>query len=466
MDWTEGTLPTGTTVAIGARTAASSGALSSASWTSLTDATSGCTLTSGSVVCPSAALPSSFKSNSEWWQYMITETSTGLTTPTVSSVSVKYVKNAPPTFNGAATAVQDATPADANFGKVNIAYSVEDTDTSSGTTNPGYISPSFQYSINGGSTWTAIPSGDLGATDQNLKAVSQSSFTPYTATWNAKSTIPGTAISNAEVKVIANDNEAANNTGSSATANFTLDTKPATGTLTLNVGAGTVTLNATDNSNLSYVIENGTTANGAMTSVGTTTINTTPAWTFGSETNKTVSALVTDAYGNSVTFTAIAPAIPQSFQARDLTNLPAGVYGEALSWTTVSNITGATTASYQIWKQTNSSAYVLLTTISQNSYLDYAVSAGNVYNYKVLTVDTDGDSSNFSNPQSITPSGSVITNVVAGTPTSSGVVITWTTSTLANSVVDYGTSTSYGTLQTGTDGNTTSHTVTLTGLTP
>jgi hypothetical protein len=33
-------------------------------------------------------------------------------------------------------------------------------------------------------------------------------------------------------------------------------------------------------------------------------------------------------------------------------------------------------------------------------------------------------------------------------------------------VVDYGTSTSYGTLQTGTDGNTTSHTVTLTGLTP
>ena len=59
-----------------------------------------------------------------------------------------------------------------------------------------------------------------------------------------------------------------------------------------------------------------------------------------------------------------------------------------------------------------------------------------------------------------------ITNVVAGTPTYSSVAITWTTNELSSSLVDFGTSISYGTTQGNSADSLTSHSVILTGLTP
>ena len=75
-------------------------------------------------------------------------------------------------------------------------------------------------------------------------------------------------------------------------------------------------------------------------------------------------------------------------------------------------------------------------------------------NFDNLTVDT---------PPS--PGGPTITNVAAGSITSSGATITWTTNVTANSQVDYGTTTSYGS-QTPLDTSlVTSHSEAVSGLT-
>ena len=59
-----------------------------------------------------------------------------------------------------------------------------------------------------------------------------------------------------------------------------------------------------------------------------------------------------------------------------------------------------------------------------------------------------------------------ITSVATGTPTYNRVTITWTTGELSNSLVDFGTSVSYGKTQGDSADSLTSHSVTLTGLTP
>jgi len=59
-----------------------------------------------------------------------------------------------------------------------------------------------------------------------------------------------------------------------------------------------------------------------------------------------------------------------------------------------------------------------------------------------------------------------ITDISAGTPTYNSVTITWTTNELSNSLVDFGTSTSYGTTQGNSSDSLTSHSVSLTGLVP
>ena len=59
---------------------------------------------------------------------------------------------------------------------MSISYEVKDTDTSSGTVNPGYVTPSFEYWS--GSSWANITSG-LATLATTTKAVNQSTFTSY-----------------------------------------------------------------------------------------------------------------------------------------------------------------------------------------------------------------------------------------------------------------------------------------------
>jgi alpha-tubulin suppressor-like RCC1 family protein len=229
ITWTEdSTLPDGTTSTVSLRTAGTSGGIAGASWTDLTSASSGCSKSSGVVTCSASALPLAMRSSgsNQYFQYKLTLTSTGASTPTITNVTPVYVVNAPPSFNAGygtnGVNVSQITSAGSDLGKIAINYSVRDTDTNAGTNSPGEITPSFEYSTDGGSNWTTIPTNDLEATDLNNKGVEQAGYTLHSATWNAATTLPSTYNVNMKIRVTADDNEAANNQTQATSGVFTL----------------------------------------------------------------------------------------------------------------------------------------------------------------------------------------------------------------------------------------------------
>ncbi|MFA6177638.1 MAG: immunoglobulin-like domain-containing protein, partial [Candidatus Paceibacterota bacterium] len=353
------------------------------------------------------------------------------------------------TFVNSSPTVTNVTASEDSNGVVSVTYDVTDNESSQTTNSLFYKNSEDVFVAATSATGTGIGLSNIG--------------TSKTISWTARTDADGFESGSGIIKVVANDGASGNNIGSMESSSFVLDAADPVGTLVLDVNAGTATLTGTDLSTITYLLQNGSSVtSGTSATVGSN------AWTFSEETNKTVTALLSDPYGNETSITAVAPATPTSFQVKDITNLPAGVLGEALSWTKVTDVSGSTAESYEIWRATDSGASALLTTIdaANNTYSDLTVLNGHTYIYKVRALDTGGDYSAFSTIQSIAPSAVAITNVVSGTPTSSGVTITWTSDSFSNSVVQYGTTISYGSSQTGSDGNTKSHTVTLSGLTP
>ncbi len=97
------------------------------------------------------------------------------------------------------------------------------------------------------------------------------------------------------------------------------------------------------------------------------------------------------------------------------------------------------------------------------------LSASTLYHYRVKSTDAAGNtatSGDFtfttSAPADVTPP--VISNVVAGSITTSGATITWTTNEASNSVVNYGLTTSYGSNSSNAS-MVTNHSIALSGLT-
>lgn len=93
VSWTEdATLPSSTYVTTSIRTASTSTGLDSAAWVDFINSSSTCSKASGTVTCPSSAIPTSLKDASEdqWVQYKITLGSIGTYTPTVSDISITY----------------------------------------------------------------------------------------------------------------------------------------------------------------------------------------------------------------------------------------------------------------------------------------------------------------------------------------------------------------------------------------
>lgn len=138
-------------------------------------------------------------SNDRWIQYKAFLTSDGGFTPTISSTTLTYVVNAPPNFDATygtngVTVSQSSGDTDydsdgaSDIGEVLLIYSVRDTDTNSGTVNPGQITPSFEYRLNSGASWTSITSGYLNTGALSLKNVSQDSYTSTSTTVNASTT--------------------------------------------------------------------------------------------------------------------------------------------------------------------------------------------------------------------------------------------------------------------------------------
>jgi hypothetical protein len=441
----------------------------------------------------SGAHPLRSNSDDQWFQYKIFLGSDGVTTATVNSVTITYVVNAPPNFDanyptaaaGGVSASQDITPASPTFGKVLINYSIRDTDTSTGSANPGFITPSFEYNIGGG--WVSIGSGNLGAGDTSNKAVDGSNYTTYTATWNAPAQIPTNYLTTARVRVTANDNEGANNTVQAISATFTLDTKvPVISAFTIDASTSKLVITSTDDTNLEYLVSNNADftadglngTSGSYQSAGANSIDLNPSWTLPTMTYPTVYLKIRDAAGNISTATAVAPSTPTNMDIKDISNPDADSFKEFISWSPFVPTTGSAFSKYEVYRSTDGSSFSLLGNVidvNTNYYADFDLTEDQTYYYKVRVVDTTGDKSNYSsvvndaaNGQGGTDTTSPsITNVTVTDTQATSATITWTTDELADSRIDYSIdpSTVFGSGQTNAS-FLLSHSLTLTGLTP
>jgi hypothetical protein len=92
------------------------------------------------------------------------------------------------------------------------------------------------------------------------------------------------------------------------------------------------------------------------------------------------------------------------------------------------------------------------------------LSAKTLYHFRVISAN--GDGSNASGDFTFSTSGPPTISSVAAAPTATTATITWTTDTPSNSQVLYGPTAGYGSQSTLDPSNVTSHSVTITGLTP
>lgn len=426
--------------------------------------------------------------NDRWFQYKVTFASSGLATPSFDDISVTYVVNAPPEFNptNGVVASQISDSGDSNWGKVQIVYSVRDADTATGTTDPGYVTPSFEYNIGGG--WVAISSGNLTANSTDHKSVGAVSYSDYTTYWDAKTVINANYSASAQIRVTVNDQEPANNTASGTSSSFTLDTtNPTVSAFTVNSATDVLTISGTDNVNLQYRLSNNADfssdgvngTSGEWQTVGASSLSVTPSWVFaGAPSAETVYLAVRDIYGNITSTSAVAPATVGGMYLQDTSNLTATTYKEFISWSSYTSVAGSTFTNYKVYSSTDGSSYNLVATITDintNYYVDNGLTADQTYYYRVNVTDSDGDMGNYSEVANDIADGQGGTDVTA--PDISAVTvaesqatyakITWTTDELATSEVDYSVSPSTAFTTHATSGSyVTSHSVTITDLTP
>lgn len=438
--------------------------------------------------------------NNPVYRYMEVEvtliSSDGTSMPTLNDFSLTYAQNGPPDFNpdypttnaGGIATSQVTSPSDDNWGRVQIAYSVHDADTTSGTSNPGYVTPTYFYRLDGSSSWISIGSSYLTSGATSNKAVQEGSYTNYTVYWDAKSQIPANYSSIAQIKVTVNDNEIISNTASTSTANMILDTTNPSASIhiTGNSSTSTITAVLSDNSTIKdYEVSNNGdfSADGSNASSGSwQSLNQTSAtiyipWTLPSATSsKTVYFRTRDIYNNIATSTLVAPPTPSTIEIHDLSNPNGASFREFITWGAYTSVSGATFSRYEVYRATDGATYSLLTTLNSsdvNYYLDTSLGSTTSYSYKIRTVDSDGDTSGYTSVVTDTPDGQGgtdtvapnLSNVVIDTIRNTSARVTWTSDELSNSTVEYGLTPLLGGTATSST-YTTSHTVTLTSLLP
>lgn len=430
----------------------------------------------------------------QWIQYKVWLTTTdGATTPTLSDITVTYVANTAPEFNpvvgnNGVSATQNAD------GTVTITYSVRDTDSTSST-----VTPSFEFSTNGGSSFSAITSG-LAAGDTNAKAVETSAYTLYTATWTPSSQAgvgTSTYEEDFQIQVTVDDEELANATAVQASSNFRLDTTvPTSGSVLIDSTSNQLTLAISDSSPMAMKISNnsnlsadgsnndsgqwiayGTDANSDGFGDAPISASVTKSWTLSGSDPETVYVQFKDDKGNTTsTVSATTPRKPGNVIYQDISNTATSEWKIFLAWGIIPEPNPGF-ANYKLYISTNGTDYSLETTIPDdrnvNYYIDTELSTGTTYYYKLRSQDDSGNISEWSSVVSDDPDGqggsdltspSVTSVVVASTATTSA-TITWTTDELSNSTIGYSLDTAYGT-ETGVASMVSSHSVTITGLSP
>jgi hypothetical protein len=370
------------------------------------------------------------------------------TSPTLQDVSLMYVVNGAPEFNpnfpglagGGVTAIQNSV------GLVTIQYSVRDEDTLGGSVQPGFVTPTFEYSIDDGDNWTTIPSGDLVAGDLDNKAVDPVTYTEYSATWDAPGTISAYT-TQARIRVTADDGEGANNTANEDSSAFILDTAdPTINGLTVSAIENPAEISFTCSDDTSIEQRYGLASDlsdGVWESyTGTVTV------TLASDPD-TVYAQCRDAYGNyTAIVSAVTPETPSAIFYQDISDASNDNYRFFIAWSVIDEPVDGF-AAYRVYRSSNGGAsYSLVHTITNrlvNYVIDDGLSEGQEYYYVIVAEDDLGSLSYESGPIQDVPDGSGGTDLSPPTLTnigSSGVgatqaMISWDTSEFSDSVVYY-----------------------------
>jgi hypothetical protein len=408
--------------------------------------------------------------NDQWMQYAtwISNENTGVA-PTLSGVELTYLVNAPPMLqNVTATPNQDTTIA--------ITYEVKDPDTDSGTFTQGEVIPSFEYCPSFANEicpqWFAIPSESLREQDSQRKEVNQDTYLSYDALWTPSSTIPNLERNNAKIRVTVNDSEGANNTTSSDSPIFILDTK-APDNLSLTIDASKtpalLSLSASDNSPRFMKISL------------THDFSDTSEWEpFSPSTTKelqsdpdTVYVKFKDYYGNeSSTIETQTLETPLNSMSQDTSNtlLTPPEYRVFISFKKTS-VSSEDFLRYELFRKEGENDYAATpydtrTAPGENYLTDSGedVDPNILYTYKIRTLDKEGNISFFS--QEVTAKANGIQDFGEGgggsdqnPPTIANVTITntettsftveWETDELSDSTVEYQPQTGGTFLQTG-----------------
>ncbi len=253
------------------------------------------------------------------------------------------------------------------------------------------------------------------------------------------------------------------------------DTTAPIGTISINSGASyststsvTLTLSCSDaGSGCSQMrLSNNGTAWNAWENYATS-----KAWTLASGDGvKTVYVQYRDAdnntsqnYTDTITLDTTTPVI-SGIGTSNLTSS-----GVTVSWTTGeganTQVDYGTTTSY------GSSSALDANIVTNHSVTLNSLSSSTLYHYQVKSSDAAGNittSGDYTFTTAAAPdtTAPVISNISASSITSSAATVTWTTNEASTTRVEYGISTSYGNFSSLDSNLVTSHTVTLSGLTP
>src|SRR3990170_1669525 len=198
---------------------------------------------------------------------------------------------------------------------------------------------------------------------------------------------------------------------------------------------------------------------------------TTKSWTLsGGQGSKTVYARYRDGAGNTstnytdtISLDSAAPVL-SSIGTSGLSN-----NSVTITWTTVevstSQVEYGTTTTY------GSSSPLYNNSVTSHSVTLNNLSATTTYHFRVKSTDAAGNlatSGDYTFTTAAPPdtTAPVISSVAAGSITTTGVTITWTTNEASTSKVEYGTSQTYGSQSNVDNTLVTAHTVVLSGLTP
>ncbi len=429
------------------------------------------------------AMDEMFKDGADdrYFQYKAYLSTTGSEAPSLTSVTVTYVVNASPEFSTSSppTVQQQST------GEVKINYSIRDPDTTQGTVQQNYVTPSFEYSLDGGTSWSAIDCSYMASGDCDNKYVEETDFTDYTATWDAKSQIGQEYSSNAKIRITIDDKEAANNTAQTSTSVFELDTKNPQNPQAV-VDASTQY--GTNDATLYLSISDDTISAGVRGSmmISTTSTFSGASWqNYATSTTfhlladpSTIYVKFKDAYGNvSEVASVTTPPTPDGIYCQDVSNADEGVYRLFVGWNVVDLPAQGDFDRYIILKSTNTDPATFevaaeITDRNQNYWMDSSVELGVTYYYQILSKDTLGNVSFRSEMVNGAPGSggedtlppSFVSGPTASEIYTTQVTISWETDELSRAILHYGLSSGNYTMSKSVNTYATSHSVVLTGL--